>query len=51
MSKVTKGTATGWSTLWVWVLLAFVILIAAWTTLVTIASKNAPEPVPLNAPK
>lgn len=50
MSTNGKKGAKGWKTLWVWVVLAFVILIGAWAFLISIASKNAPEPVPLNEP-
>lgn len=28
---------------WLWVVVAFVVLIGAWTTLITIALKNQPE--------
>lgn len=39
-------------TLWIWVIVAFALLIGAWTFLITIASRNAPDPVPLeNAPE
>ncbi|MBL9153148.1 MAG: hypothetical protein JNK37_11700 [Verrucomicrobiales bacterium] len=32
---------------WIWVVVAFVLLFSAWTTLFTIALKNQPEKVPL----
>ena len=32
---------------WLWVVAAFVVLIAAWTVLIRIAVRNAPESVPL----
>lgn len=32
---------------WIWVVIAFVLLFSAWTTLFTIALKNQPEKVPL----
>ncbi len=51
MPKEPNASVKGWTTLGVWVVFAFVALIAAWATLFTIASKNAPEPVPLVAPK
>lgn len=33
----------GFRTLWIWVILAFLLLIAAWTTLIVIATRNQPE--------
>ncbi|MDQ8203616.1 hypothetical protein [Pelagicoccus sp. SDUM812003] len=47
MSEKTESKAKGWKTLGVWVTLAFVLLVGAWAALIAIASKNAPEPVPL----
>ncbi|MBC2594790.1 hypothetical protein H5P28_11015 [Ruficoccus amylovorans] len=42
-------------TLWFWVVLAFILLIAAWTTIIMIAVKNGPAAVDLeqldNAPQ
>jgi hypothetical protein len=35
---------------WLFVVLAFVVLIVAWTTLITIAVKNSPEVVPVPPP-
>ncbi|MCB1078771.1 MAG: hypothetical protein KDM64_13205, partial [Verrucomicrobiae bacterium] len=32
---------------WIWVVVAFVFLFSAWTTLFTIALRNQPEKVPL----
>ena len=29
--------------LWIWVIFAFVLLISAWTLLITIATRNNPE--------
>lgn len=37
----------GWRTLGIWVTLAFVVVIVAWYFLITVASDNAMEPVPL----
>lgn len=34
---------------WLWVVVAFVVLLSAWGTLITIALKNRPEPVPLKS--
>jgi hypothetical protein len=45
MAKERK--ANGWNTLWPWVILAFVVVISAWVWLISTASKNAPEPIPL----
>lgn len=42
MSEGKKGRI-----LWLWVTLAFVGLIAAWTVLILISVKNRPEAVPL----
>lgn len=33
--------------LWLLVTLAFLALIAAWTTLIIVAQRNQPEPVPI----
>jgi len=41
----------GWRTLGIWVMLTFLGLMAAWYALITIASQNVPEPVPLNLSK
>ena len=32
-------------TLWLWVIIAFLILIGAWTTLVVIAKRNQPQKI------
>jgi len=39
-AKVEKS---GFRVLWVWVVLAFVVLITAWTALIIIAVNNKPE--------
>jgi cytochrome c-type biogenesis protein CcmH/NrfF len=36
--------------LWLWVILAFLILIGAWTTLITIAKRNQPQKIELEQP-
>jgi cytochrome c-type biogenesis protein CcmH/NrfF len=36
--------------LWLWVLLAFLLLIGAWTTLIIIAKRNQPQKIELEAP-
>ncbi len=30
---------------WIFVVLAFAVLIAAWSTLITLAAKHAPQPI------
>ena len=37
--KGSKGSRN----LWLWVIIAFLVLIAAWTTLIVIAANNQPE--------
>ena len=32
---------------WLWIVLAFVLLIAAWTVLISIAVNNQPEKIPV----
>lgn len=32
---------------WLWIVIAFLVLIAAWTVLITIAVNNQPEKIPL----
>ena len=32
---------------WLWIVLAFLVLIAAWTVLITIAVNNQPEKIPV----
>jgi hypothetical protein len=45
-----KKTASNARSLWIWVVLAFVILISAWTALIIIASKNQPELIEIQEP-
>jgi hypothetical protein len=33
--------------LWIFVTLAFLALIAAWSTLIIVAQRNQPEPIPI----
>jgi hypothetical protein len=35
-------------TLWLWVILAFLVLIGAWTALITIAKRNQPQKIELS---
>ena len=35
---------------WIYVVVAFSVLIAAWATLIAVAVKNRPEPLPLQKP-
>lgn len=51
MNNAHDRKATGWKTLWIWVTLAFAALIAAWVALISVATKNAPEPVPVESSK
>ena len=39
--------ATGWNTLWPWVIGAFVAVIIAWVWLISVANENRPEPIPV----
>ncbi len=39
--------SSGFKVLWIWVILAFVVLIGAWMTLINVASDNAPEEIPI----
>jgi len=36
--------------LWLWVLLAFLLLIGAWTTLIIIAKRNQPQRIEIDSP-
>jgi flagellar basal body-associated protein FliL len=49
MTAKEKKASNG-RTLWIWVILAFVILISAWTALIIIASKNQPELIEIQQP-
>ena len=37
-------------TLWLWVILAFLLLIGAWTTLIIIAKRHQPQKIELETP-
>ena len=37
-------------TLWIWVVLAFLLLIGAWTGIILIATKNQPELIEIENP-
>lgn len=37
--------------LWLFVIAAFLLLIAAWTTLIVVASRNAPQTIPVKSGK
>lgn len=45
-----KKTPSNARSLWIWVILAFVILISAWTALILIAAKNQPELIEIQEP-
>lgn len=49
MKEEQQAKASGRS-LWIWVILAFLILISAWTGLIIIASKNQPEMIEIQEP-
>ena len=36
--------------LWIWVLLAFLVLVSAWVALIVIATKNQPEIIEVDTP-
>ena len=40
----------GGRSLWIWVLLAFLILVSAWVALIVIATKNQPEIIEVDTP-
>ncbi|MDI1314203.1 hypothetical protein [Prosthecobacter sp.] len=48
-SNISKSESLGWISRrpWLWVVLAFVVLICAWGVLFYIAFNNQPEVVPL----
>lgn len=45
-----QPVSRGGRILWLWVTLAFVILIGAWATLITIASTHKPEVIEIEKP-
>lgn len=40
----------GGRTMWIWVILAFIVLGTAWAGLIVIASKNQPEVIEIQKP-
>jgi hypothetical protein len=48
--KTDSGDNTRSWQLWLWVGAAFLLLAAAWMTLIIIAIRNQPEPVRIEAP-
>lgn len=46
MSKASAKTGFAWS-LWLWVILAFALVIAAWTAFIVLAARHPVESVPL----
>ena len=44
-----KENRRGARSLWVWVVIAFLVLISAWTTLIIIAANNQPEMVEIES--
>jgi hypothetical protein len=49
-SSSTNDRKRGSRNLWLWVIIAFMILITAWTTLIVIAAKNQPELIEIQNP-
>lgn len=49
MKEDSKKTSGG-KVLWLWVIMAFAILIAAWTALIIIAERNQPELIEIQEP-
>lgn len=49
MTRETQKSPGG-KALWIWVVLAFAVLISAWTVLIVIASKNQPEIIEIQKP-
>lgn len=47
MKQESKHPKTMWS-LWLWVTAAFLLIIGAWFTLITISKNHQPEKVPLS---
>ncbi len=45
MSRQSKSNS--WLSLWIWVVLAFAVLVSAWIWLINVASENLPEAIPL----
>lgn len=48
--EATSPRKEGARILWLWVVLAFVVLIAAWTALIYIAVHNKPEIIEIEEP-
>jgi 4-amino-4-deoxy-L-arabinose transferase-like glycosyltransferase len=46
-----NGRHSSARSLWLWVILAFVVLISAWAALITIATRNQPEVVEIEGQK
>jgi hypothetical protein len=47
---MTDSSDKGGRTLWIWVILAFLVLISAWTGLVVTAIRNQPEVIEIHQP-
>jgi len=48
--RESQNKKAGSRSLWIWVILAFVLLISAWTSLIIIAAKNQPEVIEIQEP-
>jgi flagellar basal body-associated protein FliL len=49
-SSPQQESKKGARSLWIWVLVAFIVLISAWTALIVIATKNQPEIIQIETP-
>ena len=48
--KRNNTMGKGARSLWIWVIIAFVVLISAWTALIVIAARNQPEMIEIQKP-
>ena len=48
--RTQNDTNKGARNLWIWVLIAFLVLISAWTALIIIATRNQPEIIEIETP-
>ena len=47
---IQNSRKKGARSLWIWVILAFVVLVSAWTFLIVVASRNQPEVIEIQEP-
>lgn len=50
MKETTEREKSSARSLWLWVILAFALLISAWSLLIYIATENRPETVEIERP-